>query len=194
MAPLASISLLSLAIALTHAKSYTVGWDSGMGLIVAFSGDITIPSVASDTSAQISASLQSYVGGSIEARCVEKGGGWWIGIGDDGFSVQSGKVVHFSFAQEGASWTASLGNVKKKVGTNGSINRVVLGVDTTGSIDFGPVTFTNIKMETQAAPPGTKGADMGWCKRIQYTGDFTHQISGPEVSDQVCEVGSAILG
>ncbi|KAF9269637.1 hypothetical protein L218DRAFT_953260 [Marasmius fiardii PR-910] len=175
---------------------YTVEWDATQ--FTALSGDMVIPKLPNPGGTPyVWPALQSN-NGVLQAVCDGRSGVWWIGDGfygtpslpwGNGFNVNPGDTVHFSFTSSGSDWTATLSSNGKSASTKLSIpgppmNRAIFAAELTGiPFNFGPIIYRNVKITATTAASG-------WCGKILHLGNYPFTVTGNVASGNTCNVAS----
>uniref|UniRef100_A0A0W0G0I5 Uncharacterized protein n=1 Tax=Moniliophthora roreri TaxID=221103 RepID=A0A0W0G0I5_MONRR len=211
-------SLFLLVLGVTAADWYTVEWDAPQ--FTALSGDMVIPKLPNpggEHSFRINHNLYlnslckgtPYVwpalqsnNGVLQAVCDGRSGVWWIGDGfygtpslpwGNGFNVNPGDTVHFSFtsASSGTTWTATLSSNGKSASTTLDIPGIVCASAifaaelTSIPFNFGPITYRNVKITATTAASG-------WCGRILHLGNYPYTVTGNVASGNTCNIASIV--
>ncbi|KAI3602623.1 hypothetical protein WG66_009348 [Moniliophthora roreri] len=193
-------SLFLLVLGVTAADWYTVEWDAPQ--FTALSGDMVIPKLPNPGGTPyVWPALQSN-NGVLQAVCDGRSGVWWIGDGfygtpslpwGNGFNVNPGDTVHFSFtsASSGTTWTATLSSNGKSASTTldipgSTMNRAIFAAELTGiPFNFGPVIYKHVKITAT-----TSASE--WCDNYEVHGDYPYTVTGNVPSGKTCKVASIV--
>ncbi|ESK95451.1 hypothetical protein Moror_12769 [Moniliophthora roreri MCA 2997] len=193
-----TVSLFLFVLGVTATDWYTVEWDAPQ--FTALSGDMVIPKLPNPGGIPyVWPALQSNHG-VLQAVCDGRSGVWRIADGfygvpslpwGNGFNVNPGDTVHFSFTSSGTTWTATLSSNGKSASTTlnipgSTMNRAIFAVELTRiPFNFGPITYRNVKITATTAASG-------WCGRILHIGNYPHTVTGNVASGNTCNIASIV--
>ncbi|KAJ8082878.1 hypothetical protein PM082_008735 [Marasmius tenuissimus] len=187
-----------LSLGVKAADWYTVEWDAPQ--FTAMSGDFVVPKLPNTGGTPyVWPGLQSN-NGVLQAVCDGRSGVWWIGDGfygtpslpwGNGFNVNPGDTVHFSFTSSGTNWTATLSSNGKSASTSLAIPGSTMNRPThtpenqlTGvPLNFAPIIYRNVKITATTAASG-------WCGQILHLGNYPFTVSGNTASGNTCNVAT----
>ncbi|KAK7026877.1 hypothetical protein VNI00_015419 [Paramarasmius palmivorus] len=198
-------TLFLLALGVTAADWYTVEWDAPQ--FTALSGDMVIPKLPnSGGTPYVWPALQSD-NGVLQAVCDGRSGVWWIGDGfygtpslpwGNGFNVNPGDTVHFSFTSQRQVGEYNVEHPWKhdesrNIRCRGKTfylkpipSLLTLDMQLTGiPFNFGPITYRNVKIT--ATTPASQ-----WCGRILHLGSYPYTVTGNTASGNTCSVASIV--
>ncbi|KAF8069031.1 hypothetical protein FPV67DRAFT_1448859 [Lyophyllum atratum] len=146
--------------------------------------------------------------GSSKPSLDGRSGVWWIdsaantgAIGDgfygtpslpwgNGFNVNPGDTVHFSFTSSGTVWTCTLSSNGKSA-TTLSLDkycpgRAIFAAELTNvSFNFGPITYSNVKIISTTAASS-------WCGRTAHLGTYPYTVTSATASGNVCSIAKIV--
>ncbi|KAF9078802.1 hypothetical protein BDP27DRAFT_1310194 [Rhodocollybia butyracea] len=164
---------------------YTVEWDAPE--FVSMSGDMIVPELPTPGGTPyVWPGVQSG-NGVLQAVLDGSSGLWWIGDGffgtpslpwGNGFNVNPGATVHFSFSSSGTTWTCTLSSGGLSASTTlnitgSTMNRAIFAVE------------KNVKVTATTAASG-------WCGNTPGLGTYPHTITGNVASGNTCSVASIV--
>jgi len=191
-----SLSLLFLSV---HAANwYTVEWNGVT--FTAMSGDMVVPKLPqAGGTPYVWPGLQSG-NGVLQAVLDGRSGVWWIGDGfygtpslpwGNGFNVNPGDTVHFSFTSSGTVWTCTLSSNGKSATTTlnvtgNTMNRAIFAAELTNvPFNFGPITYSNVKITSTTAASS-------WCGRTAHLGTYPYTVTSATASGNVCSIAKIV--
>ncbi|KAL1713087.1 hypothetical protein EV715DRAFT_258825 [Schizophyllum commune] len=194
---LSVLTTVSLAALVGAADWYTVEWDAPE--FTALSGDMVVPGIPSGGTPYVWPALQSD-NGVLQAVCDGRSGTWWIGDGfygtpslpwGNGFNVNPGDTVHFTFTGNGDTWTTTLESNGQTASTTlditgSTMNRAIFAVELYDvPFDFGPVKYSNVKITATTAASG-------WCGSVAHLGSYNYTYSGNTASGNTCSIAQIV--
>ncbi|PFH49913.1 hypothetical protein AMATHDRAFT_194124 [Amanita thiersii Skay4041] len=195
---LATWLLSLLAVSVRAANWYTVEWDAPT--FTAMSGDMIVPKLPQPGGTPyVWPGLQSS-NGVLQAVLDGRSGVWWIGDGfygtpslpwGNGFNVNPGDTVHFSFTSSESVWTCTLSSNGKTASTTlnitgSTMNRAIFAAELTNvPFNFGPITYTNVKITATTAASN-------WCGRIAHLGTYPYTVTGNTASGNTCTISKIV--
>ncbi|THV01891.1 hypothetical protein K435DRAFT_750017 [Dendrothele bispora CBS 962.96] len=192
-----SLLICSALLSLVSAQNwYTVEWDAPT--FTAMSGDMIVPKLPQPGGTPyVWPGVQSG-NGVLQAVLDGRSGTWWIGDGffgtpslpwGNGFNVNPGDTVHFTFSLSGTTWTCTLSSNGKSASTSlnitgNTMNRAIFAAELYDvPFNFGPIVYRNVKIT--ASTPASQ-----WCGGIAHLGSYPFTVSGNTASGNTCNIAS----
>ncbi|KAJ3867435.1 hypothetical protein EV359DRAFT_78593 [Lentinula novae-zelandiae] len=177
---------------------YTVEWDATE--FVSMSGDMIVPDLPTPGGTPyVWPGVQSG-NGVLQAVLDGSSGVWWIGDGfygtpslawGNGFNVNPGDTVHFTFSSSGTTWTCTLSSGSLSASTTlditgNTMNRAIFAVELYDvDFNFGPITYKNIEITATTAASA-------WCGSIPHLGTYPYTVTGNVASGNTCTVSEIV--
>ncbi|KIK68558.1 hypothetical protein GYMLUDRAFT_154392 [Collybiopsis luxurians FD-317 M1] len=198
MFPIGITAILFLSIffrAVTAQNWYTVEWDAPE--FVSMSGTMIVPDLPTPGGTPyVWPGVQSG-NGVLQAVLDGRSGTWWIGDGfygtpslpwGNGFNVNPGAEVAFTFTSSGTTWTCTLSSGGQTASTTlaitgNTMNRAIFAVELYDvDFNFGPVTYRNIQITATTAASG-------WCNSSPpHLGTYPFSVTGVSASGNTCRI------
>ncbi|KAF9457732.1 hypothetical protein BDZ94DRAFT_191699 [Collybia nuda] len=160
------------------------------------SGDMVVPRLPqAGGTPYVWPGLQSG-NGVLQAVLDGRSGVWWIGDGfygnpslpwGNGFNVNPGDTVHFSFTSSGSVWTCTLSSNGKSASTTlnitgNTMNRAIFAAELTNvPFNFGPIVYNNVKITATTAASG-------WCGKTAHLGTYPYTVASTSASGNTCTI------
>jgi len=189
-------SLLFLSVRATD--YYTVEWNGVT--FTAMSGDMVVPNLPqAGGTPYVWPGFQSE-NGVLQAVLDGRSGSWWIAGGfygtpsspwGNGFYVNPGDTVHFSFSSSGTVWTCTLSSNGNSATTTlnisgNTMNRAIFAAELTNvPFNFGPITYSNVQITS------TTDASY-WCGEPASLGTYSYTATGMTASGNVCNIATIV--